>query len=451
MFRKDYYGAASSPIMNAKATDQLKLGWVIRTPDLLPRLAEYFYYGLLAYTMMNEAWGISIPLLGGGGMLLLAVYSAWRMKKHWAAVYGPMALLMGCAISFLIIQIAIHEQEPLGDFTRLYANWIFAVVIVQSLCLDENFLHRFALAALGISVLMLPYLTLHDAPDESGRAGLEFGLTNPNALAEWFGFLSVYLVVLAVETRRNMVRNASLIIAIACLFVMALTVSRGALAGFGLAAIVALRRILKRGFLPALIIMIVVSGVFVSGVFDESISHYAERGREETGRFAVWPLVIDRFLETPFLGVGEAKLGTYVPEAGLEISPHNGFLYFALASGIVPLLFFVGYWVKAIVRAFRATSQGLADSAFKLPLILYALIATLLSNGSYMYAWAVVVLCNATAHRTRRSRPVVLRIFEPGETVATNTRMQHRGSLAGGGRLASTPLIATRKSGRESN
>lgn len=122
--------------MNVKTTDQLKLGWVIRTPDLLPRYAEYSYYGLLAYTMMNEAWGISIPLLGGGGMLLLAAYSVWRMKKHWDVVYEPMALLMGCAISFLIIQIAIHEQEALGDFTRLYANWIFAVIIVQSLCLD---------------------------------------------------------------------------------------------------------------------------------------------------------------------------------------------------------------------------------------------------------------------------------------------------------------------------
>jgi O-antigen ligase len=248
-----------------------------------------------------------------------------------------------------------------------------------------------------------------------------------------------------------MIRNASLILAMACLFVLALTVSRGALAGFGLATIVALRRILKRGFLPALAMMIVVSGVFVSGVFDESISHYAERGREETGRLVVWPLVIDRFLETPFLGVGEAKLGTYVPEAGLEISPHNGFLYFALASGIVPLLFFVGYWVKAILRSFRATSQGLADSAFKLPLIVYTLVASLLSNGSYMYAWAVVVLCNATALGMRRSRPVALRIREPGEISAVlGARVQSRRSLGPGG-SGSRLLITTRKSPPGSN
>ena len=438
--------------MNVKTTDQLKLGWVIRTPDLLPRFAEYSYYGLLVYAMMNDAWGISVPLLGGSGMLLLAAYSSWRLKKHWAAVYEPMALLLGCAISFLIIQIAIHEQEPLGDFARLYANWIFAVVIVQSLCLDENFLHRFALAALVIAALMLPYLILHDAPDESGRAGLEFGLTNPNALAEWFGFLSVYLIVLVVETRRNMVRNASLGLAAGCLFVVGLTVSRGALAGFALAAIVALRRILKRGFLPVLFIMIMASGVFVSGLFDESIRRYAERGSQETGRFAVWPLVIDRFLETPLLGVGEAKLGTYVAEMGIDITPHNAFLYFALASGIVPLLFFVAYWVKAIRGSLHATSEGMADSAFKLPLIVYTLVATLLSNGSYMYAWAVVVLCNATAQKTRAPRPVALRVREPGEIGGERgARFHHHGSLADGRRLASTSLIAARKSGRESN
>lgn len=436
--------------MNVRATDQLKLGWIIRTPDLLPRFAEYSYYGLLVYAMMNEAWGISIPLLGGGGMLLLTAYSAWRSRKQWGAIYEPMALLMGCAISLLIIQIVIHEQDPLGDFTRQYANWIFAIIVIQILSLDENFLHRFALAALVIAALMLPYLLLHDAADESGRAGLEFGLTNPNALAEWFGFLSVYLIVLVIETRRNIVRNASLGLAAGCLFVVALTVSRGALAGFALAAIVALRRVLKRGFLPVLFIMIMASAVFVSGVFDESISRYAERGSEETGRFAVWPLAINRFLETPLLGVGESEIGTYVPKMGMSISPHNSFLYFALASGIVPLIFFVAYWVKAISRSLRATSEGMADSAFKLPLIVYTLVATLLSNGSYMYAWAVVVLCNATAQKTRRPRPVGVRVFERGETDAMGGRIHHHGSLAGGGRLASTSLIATRKSGRDS-
>ena len=71
-----------------------------------------------------------------------------------------------------------------------------------------------------------------------------------------------------------------------------------------IAGIIALHRILKRGFVPLLIFAILGSGFFISGMFNDAIGHYDQRGTEESGRLLVWPLAIERFLESPLIGVG---------------------------------------------------------------------------------------------------------------------------------------------------
>src|SRR5438552_3624868 len=135
---------------------------------------------------------------------------------------------------------------------------------------------------------------------ESGleRSGLEAGsgipLANPNDLAAWFGFCCVYFVILGLESKKNLLRLVSLTAAIGCLFVVALTVSRSVLAAVALSAILASRRVLKRGFMPLFLFAVIGLGVLELGVFDQTIKYYFERGTEGTGRLQVWPLAVDR-------------------------------------------------------------------------------------------------------------------------------------------------------------
>jgi O-antigen ligase len=384
---------------------------VVQVPGPVPPLfAEYAYYVVILYSIMAPAWGISVPLLGAGGMGLLAVYCVWRLKKTATQTYAPLALPLCCAASFIIVQMFIHDQSLMESSNREWVTWLLAITIIHSLLLRHGFLHRFALAAGAIGLLLLPYLDYKGLGAPVERAGLEqgVGLANPNQLAEWFGFCCVYFMVVAIETRRNIIRIASLVIASGCLFVVGLTVSRGTLMAIMIAVIIALRHLLKRGFLPALLLAVLGATIFLSGLFDQAIGLYTERGTEETGRLLVWPLIIDRFLNAPLIGVGIGEIDTYVPEAGHEITPHNAFLYVGLASGIFPLAFFITYWIKAARASYRLSRQTLQDAPFQLPLMIYAFIITFLSQGAFMASWAIVTLCNTMPRRMSRS--IALRV-----------------------------------------
>lgn len=381
----------------------------------LPPYAEYAYYALILNSIMATAWGIDVPLLGTGAMALLAIYCMRRLKGPFSPVYEPVRLPVACAISFILIQIFVHDQSLMVSDNRSFVTWVIQLIIIQSVFLRAGFLNRFAIAAFLIGLSLLPHLNLNygDSLGEVERAGLESGVgyANPNDLAAWFGFCCVYFGVLGIENRRNLVRLCAFVAAAACLFVVALTVSRSTLLAVSIAGIVASRRSLKRGFLPVLLLVIVGGGVLVSGVFDQSISFFLERGTEETGRFLVWPLALERIFDSPFSGVGIDKIGTWIPETGGVITPHNVFLYVGLASGIIPLTFFMAYWFKALRGALQLSQRGLQDAPFQLPLVIYTSIIASFGAGVFTYPWAMVALCNAMPQpETRRLR--VLRVTQ---------------------------------------
>ena len=222
--------------MSGYKVDSDKIVWFVAASSPVPPFAEYLYYGLLVYAMFGVAWGVSIPLLGAGGMGLLAAFCIWRLRKSITSIYEPLALLLGCAVSFLTIVTVIHDESLLDN--RSIVNWILAAIVIQSLNLQQKFLHRFALVALAIGFLLLLHLDLNYGGGQSERAGAEVGLQNPNALGAWFGFLCVYFVIVAIETKRNIVRIPSALVAAGCLLVIGLTVSRGALAAVVIAAVV---------------------------------------------------------------------------------------------------------------------------------------------------------------------------------------------------------------------
>lgn len=391
----------------------------------LPRLAENIYYALVAYAILAPAWGVSIPLLGAGGLAALAMYCILRLKKSGISIYKPIALPLGCAVSLVAVQVVIHDVSFMDPFNRQFVTWILALIIVQSLSLRQGFLHRFSLAALVIGACLLPFLNLDWGGAE--RTGLEqgVGFSNPNDLASWFGFCAVYFTVLAIESKRHLVRIASLPVVVGCLFLVGLTVSRGALVAIAIAIIVAFRRLLKRGFFPVLILAMLSSLLFLSGLFERSVGLYTERGTEETGRLLVWPLVIKRILESPLSGVGAGAIGTHIPGGDRPVTPHNSFLGVGLAAGIIPLAFFIAYWIKAMRGAYRLSRRGLQDAPFQLPLIIYAFTIASLSAGAYMYPWTLVTLCTAmSADVPRRVQRLIVSRFESHKAVDRETRSQ---------------------------
>ncbi len=381
--------------------------------DAPPRFVEHAYYALVFYAIMGPALGLSVDFLGAGALATLAAFCIMRLGSRAIGVYTPFAFPLGCAISYLAVQVIVHGESLMEPTLRWVVTWLMALIVVWSLSLRQGFLHRFALATFVIGLALLPYLRLgYVTVAGYERAGLDstVGLSNPNDLAAWFGFCSVYFIIAGIETKRTVICTASWLSAVGCLYIVSLTVSRGALLAVAIAATIALRHLLKRSFLPVLLLMLLSWISYESGLFERAITSYAARGTEETGRFLVWPLAAKRFLSSPLTGVGAAKIATYVPQVHHSITPHNGFLAVALASGVVPLTFFVAYWWGAAWGAFRSSIERTADAPFQAPLLVYTFLITLDGNFSFTFPWAVVTLSTALAASAPRQ---VRRIVAP--------------------------------------
>lgn len=377
-----------------------------------PTSVEYGYFAYLLYLMVGTAWGVSVPLLGGAGLAVLAVLCIVRAGSQWPTIYAPIMYPVACAVSYIALQVIVHHQPVMAGSVRTFLDWIQALIVVQALAMRRGFLHRFALVALMMGLCVLPFLQTADYASGSQyqRMGAAQGvyLSSANGLAAWFGFCTVYLIVLATEQRRGMVRLASAVAAVGCLYVVGMTVSRGALLAVAAGAVIALRRLLKRGVLAVSSLAILGWVSYASGLFEQAESFYAARGLEETGRLLVWPVVLGRFFSSPLVGVGESNAFTYVVGHG-DITPHNSFLFIALTSGIVPLLFYVTYWWQAGRSSLRAHTARTVDGAFALPLVLYAFLLVHTTN-LLMEPWLTVTLCTVMSAGVPRP---VLRVVAP--------------------------------------
>jgi O-antigen ligase len=376
--------------------------------DAPSRFVEYAYYAVFIYGILASALGLSISMLAGGMVALLAACCVLHVGARAVTVYTPIVFPLACAASFLVVQVLVHD-EPFQD-VRPFIVWIMMLILIYSLSLRPGFLHRFVRVAFVIGLAVLPYMQYQSEGVGVERAGLDRSmslgeLANPNGLAAWFGFCGIYFTIVGIETKRNIVRVAAWLVAVVCLFIVSLTISRGALFGFAIAAIVAFRRLLKRGFIPILCLVILSWIIYEAGFFKTAASMYATRATEETGRFIVWPLALERFLSAPLTGVGISHVGIYT-SAKHMITPHNSFLFIALASGIVPLAFFLADWIGALRTAFSTNAAQMVDAPFQVPLLLYALVQCLLGNNPFMASWMIVILSMARPARfsSRRSR-----------------------------------------------
>jgi len=357
-------------------------------------LAEYLYYGLLTYANMAVAWGIALPNIGAGVMAGLAAICSYRLRSRDCSFIVP-PLCCGC--SFLLIQIIIHDESLLHQINRAFVTWLFSVTIVQTLSFRRDFLHRFAFVAFAILLLTLPYINLDYVAGNTGleRAGLDhsIGFANPNDLAAWSGFCAVYFIIRGLASRGAVNRMSAWFVGCVCLFIIALTVSRAPLFACAIAVTVSLRHILKRQFIAVIMLIVLSWIVYALGLTDQALRSYTERGVEDTGRLLIWPLTIERILDSPLVGVGVSDLKTFVPGFTVPITPHNGFLFLALSSGLIPAAFFGFYWIKVAKVAFRSTTDLYLNAPFQIPLLLYAFMIMSQLDTAFMAPWATVVFC----------------------------------------------------------
>ena len=366
----------------------------LKTVWLPPRRLEYIYFFIVSYSTLAAFLGVEIPLIAAGLITFLAVFCFFKTGSTRREIYEPIALLIACQISHVLVQVIFHDVFILSDSLRWFILWTFATLIVQSLCLRPGFLYRCTAVIFTIGLIAVPSLGFNVDTVERARAGIEIGggLQNPNGLAAWFGFCAVSFGVAAIEKRHtNIWRLAYFAAAIISLFIVALTVSRGALLGCAVAMAVGSRQLLKRAFFPLLVFILLVWLIFESGLINHLIYNYEARATEETGRFILWPYVIDRIWQSPLIGVGITRISTDIQETGGAIStPHNSFLFLALSSGIVPFAFFLAFWIRAVKGSLRDTNLS-EYGPFRAPLLLYALISVLLADIS-AELWSVVAL-----------------------------------------------------------
>jgi hypothetical protein len=363
-----------------------------------PFWVECGYYAQVFYAIMGPAIGLSLSFLGAAMLAVLGGLVAARLGRHLLVIVRSIAMPLACGASFVAVQLLVHGESLWGSpYVREFIPWMVGLVVVQSLALRRGFVHRFAIVAVLIGIATLPYVK--SFARDASRAGLSGGITigNPNDFGAWFGFCCVYLTILGLETRRNWIRGVSWILAVGALLVVGLTVSRAPLFALACSIAFAFRRVLNRGFFPFLALVVVAWIAYGLGWFEQSASMYAQRGLEESGRFLVWPLAIERVIQSPLTGVGVAHVDTYVPAEGIAISPHNGFVFIALASGIVPVFFFCAYWVQLFVTAFKANARSQNEAPFQTPLLIYSFLITMNLNGVFMAPWTMATLGAVTA------------------------------------------------------
>ncbi|MGE0826096.1 MAG: O-antigen ligase family protein [Candidatus Binatia bacterium] len=355
---------------------------------------EYGFYGSLGYAIIGPALGLTAGFVGAGFLAGLAASCILFHRSRVAQVYRPIVAPLLCGVFFVTLQALIHNESLLDEYVRAFVTWMLMLIVAQSLSQRLEFLQRFTVAAFVIGLLLLPFLKISSDPSEHGRASLDqtVGLNNSNEFGAWFGFCAVSFLIVGIETRRPIVRTATWLASAGCLYVVGLTVSRGALFATALAGVIAARRLLKRGFLPILFLIMLGGVIYNLGVFQRITAAYEARAGEETGRFLIWPVAMSRFLNSPLTGVGVSHVGTYVPSKHREITPHNAFLFMALASGIIPVTFFMLYCWRTAQSAFSVSATPLTVAPFVLPLYTYCFLIINTSNFPFMSACVVVTM-----------------------------------------------------------
>ena len=366
------------------------------------QLVEYAFYFNIFYATVGEAVGITVNFVGLAMRILLAAVCILRLGSNIVPICRPLFGVFFLTAWCLSIQTLVHN-EPMSDpFLRAFVPWIVGLVVTKSLMTRPGFLRRASIAMFAMGASLVPFLKINTTL-ERARIDLAGGLGHPNAIAAWFGFCAVAFTVRGFEERQTVTRWTSRGIALFCLFIVSLTVGRAALVAYSIAAAIALRKQLKRSFLPVLALGVIGFVGLASGLFDYGITRYAERATVESGRFLVWPLVVKRIIASPIVGVPTDDIATEVPNLSDPVSPHSGLLFVALCGGVVALGFFLVHWARCFQASIRPSSPNSLDAPYLLPLLIFSFLIVLQGNAEFMEPWCQLIVCACLHYRLGRS------------------------------------------------
>jgi len=365
-----------------------------------PAYLEYLWYIHLVYSMLGQVWGLVIPAVDGVIWLFIAGACLLHMGSR---AYKP--VVWGLCTAVLTIAIQVLFYDPAAPVARTeiveFFSWMALLITVQALSARPGFLHRFALVASGIGLACVPYIQVRvvDGVARAWATGTQ--IATPNVLGMWFGFCTLYFVFFGLHCSASRVlRLSSWGAAIACFFILLIAVSRGPLLGLMLGCIIGLRSTLKANFVPLLGFVLLIWLVFAIGVFDEWLDYYFFRAAEQSGRERLFPIAIERILDSPWIGVGLADVAIR-NSVGKFINPHNGLLHIALGAGIFPMLCFVRYMAQAIIGAFCIVlkEHSVGESALLPPLVMFSLVEIMILDFSFMSPWVAVAFSLASTQQ----------------------------------------------------
>lgn len=397
-------------------------GAAVPTTILLLLVATFPWDDALGYPTREVSVG---KLLGAG---LVVTYLASRPHRRWV----PIPKVFWVLLAFLgVLAVSLLRSGRVEDGvvqSMRYAMFAAFAFLVVQLVTDRAHLVRLAEVFVVSSTAAGVVGSFRFLTSMTGRASGPIGEAND------FAYVLATATPLALYLAwRQRERRALWLLASAVLLVtIALTLSRGAIVGLGLAALWAAlhNRAIVKGLVAAIAGVALLGAVMLAvdskWVGDRLNAKTAVADENWVSRQALWRAAIDMFQEEPILGVGT---GLYPHRAAefvhdepwhiVEPVAHNAYLEVLAEDGAIGLILFVvfigGSWLT-LVRARRAARRADdADGAW-LALVVQASSIVAVVSAAFLSvqtappiwltaAMAVPLAASISRHASARCRP----------------------------------------------
>jgi putative inorganic carbon (HCO3(-)) transporter len=342
-------------------------GAAVPTTFLMLLVASFPWDDALGYPTREVSVG---KLLG---VALVVSYLASRPHRRWVPVpkvFWVLLAFLGVLVVSLLRSGRVADGAVQSMRYALFAAFAFLVV---QLITDRARLVRLAEVFVVSSAAAAVVGTFRFLTSMTGRASGPIGEAND------FAYMLATATPLALYLAwRQRERRALWLLASGVLLItIALTLSRGAIVGLGLAALWAAlhSRTIAKGLVAAIAGVVLLGGVVLAvdskWVDDRLNAKTAVVDENWASRKALWRGAIDMFQEEPLLGVGTGlyphRAAEFVydePWRIVEPVAHNAYLEVLAEDGVIGLTLFVafigGSWV-ILARARRAARR--ADDA----------------------------------------------------------------------------------------
>jgi len=332
-------------------------------------------------TGKNFAFRIIVEIILGAGIILALRDASYRPKKS-LILYGAGALLLVMAVATVLSENSFKSfwsnYERMEGFVGLLH--VFAYFLVAgSILARGNLWERFWQVSLGVNAILLGYGALQLA----GKLTINQGGVRVDATFGNTTYFAVYLLfhifiaaLLAVRHRgASWVRYAYVAVALADIFMLYHTATRGAILGLLggvmlttlLIALFEKRNLFLRKTAIGVLIIAVLAPIGVIALRDTSfvkespvLARFTSISLEETttkSRFMVWNMALQGFKERPVFGWGQESFNfvfnKYYDPKMYDQEPwfdraHNVFFDWLIAGGILGLLAYLSLFAVAL-------------------------------------------------------------------------------------------------------